>query len=65
LLHTFFGRACLEIEIVDLDGKVCRPREWFIAPLKSIETAIQLLINREIVNYRYDETVNEIVEIIG
>jgi len=62
LLHTFFGKACLDIEVADSDAKLCKPREWFIAPLKAIEMAIQLLINGEIVNYRYDLASEEIVE---
>lgn len=62
LLHTFFGKACLDIEVADTDGKTCRPREWFIAPLKTIEMAIQLLINGEIVHYRYDMSTEEILE---
>ncbi len=62
LIHTLFGRACLDIEIADRDGNLCRPREWFDVPLKSIELAIQLLINGEIVNYRYDASKREVVE---
>jgi hypothetical protein len=62
LLHTFFGKACLDIEVVDTGGKVCKPREWFIAPLQAIEMAIQLLINGEIVHYRYDLVSEEVVE---
>ena len=62
LIHTFFGKACLDIEIADERGQLCRPREWFIAPLKSIEMAIQLLINGEIVHYRYDKAQQDVVE---
>ena len=62
LLHTFFGKACLDIEVADSDGKMCKPREWFVAPLSSIERAIQLLINGEIINYRYDFTYEKVVE---
>jgi hypothetical protein len=61
LLHTFFGKACLDVEVADNDGKMCKPREWFVAPLQAIETAIQLLINGEIVNYRFDELIQEVV----
>jgi len=25
LLHTFFGKACLDIEVAGVDGKMCRP----------------------------------------
>ncbi|MDB4002503.1 GIY-YIG nuclease family protein [Oceanospirillaceae bacterium] len=62
LLHTFFGKACLDIEVADSDGKMCKPREWFIAPLKAIEMAIQLLINGEIIHYRYDLMIEDVVE---
>ncbi len=62
LLHTFFGKACLDIEVADTGGKICKPREWFIAPLKDIEMAIQLLINGEIVHYRYDLNSEQVVE---
>ncbi len=62
LLHTFFGKACLDIEVADSSGKMCKPREWFVAPLKDIEMAIQLLINGEIVHYRYDLLGERVVE---
>ena len=62
LLHTFFGKACLDIEVADSSGKMCKPREWFIAPLRAIEMAIQLLINGEIVHYKYDSISKDVVE---
>ncbi|WP_419833128.1 GIY-YIG nuclease family protein [Endozoicomonas atrinae] len=30
LLHTFFGKACLDIEVGNSDGVMCKPREWCI-----------------------------------
>lgn len=62
LLHTFFGKYCLEAQVADSAGKLHTPREWFIAPLPCIELAIQLLINGEIVHYRYDGEAKEVVE---
>lgn len=62
LLHTFFGNSCLNIDVFDGAGKRYSPREWFIAPLNIIDAAVQLLINGEIVHYRYDEQNHEIVE---
>lgn len=50
LLHTFFGKACLDIEVADSNGKMCKPREWFVAPLKAVEMAIQLLINLSLIH---------------
>ncbi|MCX7094973.1 MAG: GIY-YIG nuclease family protein [Methylobacter sp.] len=62
LLHTFFAESCLNIDVFDNEGKRHTPREWFIAPLHAIETAVKLLINGEIVNYRYDNNHQEIIE---
>jgi len=63
LLHTFFAAACLNLDVFDGDGKRHTPREWFIVPLHIIETAVELLINGEIVNYRYDEQNQQIIEV--
>ena len=54
LLHTFFGAACLNIDIYDKGGQRHLPREWFVAPLDIIEQAIIFIINGEIINFRYD-----------
>lgn len=61
LLHNFFGQSCLDIEITDKHGDTHKPREWFIAPLKVIEDAIKLIINGQIINYKYDSTTQSIV----
>lgn len=62
LLHTFFGKYCLDLKVTDSAGKLHVPREWFIAPIDCIELAIQLLINGEIVQYRYDGDTEQVVE---
>jgi len=62
LLHTFFGSYCLDVQVIDEAGRRHTPREWFIAPLAAIELAIQLLINGEIVHYKYDGKVEQVVE---
>jgi hypothetical protein len=54
LLHTFFGRACLDVDVIDSGGRRYVPREWFVAPLEIIEQAIHFVLNGEIVNFRYD-----------
>jgi hypothetical protein len=61
LLHTFFGSACLNVDVFDNEGKRYIPREWFVAPLDVIEQAIHFLLSGEIVNYRYDPDRHEIV----
>ena len=54
LLHNFFGSSCLELDVFDEKGKRHTPREWFIAPIEVIEQAIELIINGEIVNHKFD-----------
>lgn len=61
LLHTFFAKACLNLDVFGEDGKRYTPREWFVVPLHIIETAVELLINGDIVNYRYDSQRQEII----
>jgi len=61
LLHVFFGATCLNIDVIDNNGKRCIPREWFIVPLNIIEQAIELIINGNIVNYRYDKSLEKII----
>ena len=62
LIHKFFGNSCLDMEIYDGNGKLYKPREWFIAPLEIIEEAIELIVNGKVLNYRYDEENEVIVE---
>lgn len=54
LVHHFFDRARLDIEIKDRFGKVTKPREWFLLPLQVIEQAIPLIVDGSILGYRYD-----------
>ncbi len=60
LLHTFFAKACLNLDVYDSEGNRHSPREWFVVPLYVVETSVQLLINGEIVHYRYDHGQQEI-----
>ena len=62
LLHTFFGKACLSIDIFDKNANRHTPREWFIAPLNIIEQAIELIISGNIINYCYDFENEEILK---
>ncbi len=60
LLHKFFGKVCLEVDVFDKSGKRFTPREWFVAPLPVIEEAIELILSSEVVGYVYDETLRMI-----
>lgn len=63
LIHKFFGKVCLNVDIYGDDGKRYTPREWFVLPLEVIEQAIELITTGEIINYRYDENSEELVSI--
>lgn len=61
LLHRFFIKARLDLEITDSLKEQYVPDEWFIVPLDVIDQVVTLLINGEIVNYHYDQTKQRIV----
>ena len=61
LVHGFFGRSCLNIDVFDINGNRHTPREWFIAPLHVIEQAIHYIIAGSIINYKYDDINEEII----
>ena len=50
LLHNFFGKVCLNIDIFDSEGNRHTPREWFQVPLDVVDEAIDYILSGEIVN---------------
>ncbi len=54
LLHRFLAPCRLSIDVYDLNGNRHTVREWFQVPFEDIETAIELLINGDIVHYKYE-----------
>lgn len=61
LLHRFFANACLNIDLFNEKGQRLNPREWFVIPFQVIEEAIQLILNEQILNYKYDKEAEKIV----
>ena len=55
LLHRFFAKACLNVDLFNDQGQRISPREWFVVPFEVIEEAIELILNEQIVNYYYDD----------
>ncbi|MDK9693996.1 MAG: GIY-YIG nuclease family protein [Sulfurimonas sp.] len=55
LIHRFFGKVCLNVDIFGKDAKRYTPREWFVVPLEIIEKTIELIVSGEILDYRYDD----------
>ncbi|WP_020404995.1 GIY-YIG nuclease family protein [Hahella ganghwensis] len=54
ILHRFFAKAKLEIEIKDRFGKPVVPREWFLVPLFVIDEVVERIKDGTIGDYRYD-----------
>jgi hypothetical protein len=63
LLHRFFAKARLDLELKDRFGSEVEPQEWFLAPLAVIQEAIQRLLDGSIESYRYDLEAAKIVKI--
>ena len=63
IVHNFFSERCLEIKIADKKGNYKMPKEWYIVPINIVEETIQLIINNQINNYKFDHLLNKIVHI--
>nr|WP_315265248.1 GIY-YIG nuclease family protein [Moraxella osloensis] len=62
LIHRVFATACLDIEFETKDNLRVNPREWFIVPKNVIEEAIELIVNGEIVNYKFDARIQQLIQ---
>ena len=63
IIHYFFRERCLEIKVTDNSRLNRNPKEWYVVPLAIIEQCIQLIVNNEITNYRYDFDNNQIIKL--
>lgn len=54
VIHRVFGKARLDIEIVDRFGQPVIPREWFLVPIFVIDEAIERIKDGTITGYAYD-----------
>lgn len=61
LLHRFFAKVCLNVDVFDNIGKRITPREWFIIPFPTIDRVIQMFIDGTIINYELDVDSMELV----
>ncbi len=62
-LHSFFSSVCLDLDVTDNNGKIHKPREWFIVELDLINRAVELIINGQIQHYQYDNELKKILPI--
>ena len=61
-IHDFFSKSNISFEVIDKDGNIHHPKEWFIAPLSIIEEAISLIVNDDISKYEYNAEMKLIVK---
>jgi hypothetical protein len=62
LLHRFFGEVCLNVDIHDDKGRRITPREWFVVPLPIINKVIDLILSGEILGYKYNNKMKDLVK---
>lgn len=61
LLHRVFSSARLDVRQTDIQGHLYEPAEWFSVPFSAIDQAVDLIMSGEIVDYKYDASVQRIV----
>ena len=54
LIHKFFSKARMDIEIKDRFGNPVVPREWFLVPLFVIDEVVEKIKDGTIAQYYYD-----------
>ena len=59
-LHNFFRAAQVKIQVND-KNKSQIASEWYSVPLETLEKTVPLIINRDILNWRYDHVSGKIV----
>ena len=64
IIHSFFKDRCLDVKVADNSRINRKPKEWYVVPLQIIDQVIQLIINNEISNYRFNTTSSKIEKII-
>lgn len=60
LIHKFFSAVQFNFTIINPDGTKEKAREWFVVPLPIIETVINRFIDKSIVNYRYNPSLESL-----
>ncbi|NMN67880.1 T5orf172 domain-containing protein [Candidatus Pelagibacter ubique] len=63
IIHNFFSERCLDVKIADKKGNYKMPKEWYIVSLNIIDEIIQLTINNQIHNYKFDHLSNKILHL--
>ena len=62
VIHKVFSERCLDVKITNKDGELKKPKEWYIVPIRVIEQVIQLIINKQIQNYKFDHLNDKLIK---
>ena len=60
-IHAFFNKVNVAFVAYDSNGIKHYPREWFVAPLPTIQEVIQLIVDEKSDSYRYDPDTMQLV----
>jgi hypothetical protein len=60
VIHRFFDKARLDLQLKDRFGSSVEPREWFLVPLPAIEEAIQHIMDGTIEDFHYDPSLGKV-----
>jgi hypothetical protein len=63
LIHKFFAKARLDLELKDRFGSHVEPKEWFLVPLAAIDELIQKIRDGSIEKVSYDALSAKLVEV--
>jgi hypothetical protein len=61
-IHGFFSASNIDFQVKGKDGKIHAATEWYVAPMRIIEEAVQLIVQQKISEYRYDPNVQSIIK---
>lgn len=62
LIHRFFAIAQVDLDVVDKNGVVSHPHEWYSVPISVIQQAIGMILDGSVTKYRYDKERQRIFE---
>lgn len=54
LVHQVLEVARFHVQVKDMKGQLHEPKEWYVAPLAVVDSIVKKIVDRSIVNYRYN-----------
>ena len=64
MIHKVFGRARVDIEVIDRFGTPVVPKEWFLVPLFAIDEAVERIKDGSITGYVYDPSIAKLANAV-